>query len=169
MFMGDKAKLTALIALLCPLIIYCAAAFLNLKRRKALQYLFLLLYCFVIAYFTLLCRGAEAVRTAKLRPFWSYAYYSDPQYRWQIYMNVFLFIPFGFLLPLAAQRNIWQTALIGLGFSALIEAVQYLFGLGLCEFDDVFHNTLGTALGYGYWKLVSCLNGRLFMDRKGEP
>lgn len=32
--------------------------------------------------------------------------------------------------------------------SALIEATQYMFALGECEFDDVISNTLGAMIGY---------------------
>ncbi len=70
-------------------------------------------------------------------------------------MNVFLFLPFGFLLGFAAGRNFLQSLLIGFLFSVCIEAAQYYFALGMCELDDVFHNSLGTALGYSYWKALS--------------
>lgn len=66
-------------------------------------------------------------------------------------MNVFLFIPLGFFFPYAMKHSIWETVLIGVIVSIAIEALQYIFCLGLCEFDDVFHNTLGTALGYCYY------------------
>ena len=33
------------------------------------------------------------------------------------------------------------------GFSMKIELVQFVFGLGLCETDDVIFNTLGAAFG----------------------
>lgn len=75
-------------------------------------------------------------------------------------MNVFLFMPFGFLLPFTLKRGFFQTLLLGMVFSACIEAIQYFFSLGFCEFDDVFHNTLGTALGYGQWKLLSWFEAR---------
>lgn len=33
-------------------------------------------------------------------------------------------------------------------FSLSIELIQYWFGLGVCEMDDVLHNTLGVLAGY---------------------
>lgn len=36
----------------------------------------------------------------------------------------------------------------------MIEFFQYYFCLGMSEFDDVFHNTLGTVIGYIYWKFL---------------
>ena len=36
---------------------------------------------------------------------------------------------------------------IPLAFSVLIEITQYITGLGIAEFDDVFGNTLGGCIG----------------------
>ena len=33
------------------------------------------------------------------------------------------------------------------GLSALIEKLQLVSRRGLCEFDDIFHNILGAAIG----------------------
>lgn len=69
------------------------------------------------------------------------------------FMNVVLFYPAG-LLGLEALPKDWykllKVALITALFflvSACIEYVQYRFGLGLAEMDDVIHNTLGALLG----------------------
>lgn len=75
-------------------------------------------------------------------------------------MNVFLFLPFGFLLAFVAKRNFLQSLLIGFAFSVCIEALQYVFSFGMCEIDDVFHNSLGTSLGYGYWKALRWLEAK---------
>ncbi|WP_288535663.1 VanZ family protein [uncultured Ruminococcus sp.] len=40
-------------------------------------------------------------------------------------------------------------------FSAAIEITQYFTGRGLCEFDDVFNNTLGACIGFIIWKKLS--------------
>ena len=39
--------------------------------------------------------------------------------------------------------------MVGFVFSSVIELSQLVLKRGLCEFDDVFHNTLGCAVGYG--------------------
>ena len=39
--------------------------------------------------------------------------------------------------------------MVGFIFSSVIELSQLLLKRGLCEFDDVFHNTLGCVIGYG--------------------
>lgn len=69
------------------------------------------------------------------------------------FMNVVLFYPAGLLgwelLP-GSWKKTKRLLLTAAGFalvSAGIEFIQYRFGLGLVEADDVLHNTLGAALG----------------------
>lgn len=66
-------------------------------------------------------------------------------------LNVFLFLPLGifmpFSLPERTKNKVRITILFGMMLSVGIETMQYLFGMGLCETDDVIHNTLGAALG----------------------
>ena len=148
------------IALMSPVYVYIvAAAIRNRRVRAAFLYALLVVYVLGVLHFTLTGRNM-GMRQVNLTPFWTYAHFSDPQYRWEVYMNVFLFVPFGFLLAFAARRSFRQALLIGLIFSVCIEAIQYLFGMGFCETDDVFHNTLGTALGYGYCKALEWLKRR---------
>lgn len=66
-------------------------------------------------------------------------------------LNVLLFIPFGFLVPLASShlRRWWKTVLAGFAFSLMIEIIQLVIRLGWFDTSDLFHNTVG-ALG-GYW------------------
>ena len=65
-------------------------------------------------------------------------------------MNIALGIPVGFLLSfIFTHRSWWKAALVGFLFSSVIELSQLLLKRGLCEFDDVFHNTLGCVIGYG--------------------
>ena len=89
-------------------------------------------------------------------PFWSYA---DLLREWseplaiQIVYNVLVFIPWGILLPeiVSAKRKLRFVVLSAVGISLVIEVTQLVFKLGLFEFDDVFHNTLGAVIGYGLW------------------
>ena len=69
------------------------------------------------------------------------------------FMNVLLFYPAGLLigsgLPQRWMR--WQRVLLimllGIVISGCIEYCQYRYCLGICEVDDVIHNTLGATLG----------------------
>ena len=65
-------------------------------------------------------------------------------------LNIALFIPLGFLLPLLAKPfRKWYAALgAGFGVSLLIELSQFFTGRGMCDVDDLFTNTLGAMLGW---------------------
>ena len=52
----------------------------------------------------------------------------------------------------------------GIGFSVLIEIMQYLFVLGQPDADDVIFNTLGLLVGY----LLYRLHDRYIMKNKGK-
>ena len=75
----------------------------------------------------------------------------------QIFLNVLLFVPFGFLLPMISKhfRNPILTVVTGCIFSCFIEITQYITGRGLTEVDDVITNTIGAAVGVMLYKLVS--------------
>lgn len=62
--------------------------------------------------------------------------------------NILLFIPFGMTLPFWVRRHpVRTTVYVAAGGALIIELSQYVFGLGLCETDDVIFNTLGAAFG----------------------
>ncbi|WP_394798617.1 VanZ family protein [Parabacteroides distasonis] len=53
-------------------------------------------------------------------------------------------VPVVFLLSFVfIHRSWWKVALVGFVFSSVIELSQLVFKRGFCDFDDVFHNTLG--------------------------
>ncbi len=64
-------------------------------------------------------------------------------------MNVLLFLPFGFLLPVIWERfrDLLPTALAGFLLSLTIELSQ-LFTFRLTDVNDLIGNTLGAVLGY---------------------
>lgn len=64
-------------------------------------------------------------------------------------LNVLLFVPLGFLLPVLWKRfrPVWLTTLFGLGFSLSIELLQ-LFTLRATDVNDLMTNTAGTILGW---------------------
>lgn len=47
------------------------------------------------------------------------------------------------------------TILFGCLVSVAIEVLQFFTQRGLCELDDVIHNTLGVVIGYGVYKVIS--------------
>lgn len=71
-------------------------------------------------------------------------------------LNVILFIPLGFFLPLLYEKynKINRIGLTGFLFSISIEIVQ-MFGMGSTDINDLITNTVGTCLGYCIYKLLA--------------
>ena len=66
--------------------------------------------------------------------------------------NLALLMPFGFMLPMFRDVNWKKVLLMSFCFSVGIELTQFITGLGLMEFDDVFNNTVGGLIGYMIYK-----------------
>lgn len=65
-------------------------------------------------------------------------------------LNLCLFIPYGFLLPLIFPKKKWNTKrilLLGLITTILIEFIQIFIGRNF-EIDDILMNSAGTVTGY---------------------
>ena len=64
-------------------------------------------------------------------------------------LNVLLFIPFGFFLPILWERfrNIKTVALMGLITTGFIEVSQ-IFSFRTTDINDIITNTAGTIIGY---------------------
>ncbi len=73
-------------------------------------------------------------------------------------LNIIMFMPLGFLLPLIWERfrNPIRVFLTGVGFSLAIEICQ-LFNHRATDIDDLVMNSLGAVLGYFIWIFVSNL------------
>ena len=71
-------------------------------------------------------------------------------------LNVVMFMPFGFLLPLLWKeyQSLVRTAIIGFCFSCGIEFCQ-LFNRRVSDVDDLLMNTLGAILGWLIWIVFS--------------
>ncbi|MGN0683556.1 MAG: VanZ family protein, partial [Oscillospiraceae bacterium] len=72
-------------------------------------------------------------------------------------LNVFMFVPFGFMLPILWKRaNLLRVVLIGFLSSLFIEFVQG-FMYRDSTIDDIVCNTLGALLGYILYLLIKRL------------
>ena len=71
-------------------------------------------------------------------------------------LNVVMFMPLGFLLPLLWKefQSLVRTAIIGFCFSCGIEFCQ-LFNRRVSDVDDLLMNTLGAILGWLLWIVFS--------------
>lgn len=74
-------------------------------------------------------------------------------------LNIFLFIPLGFLCPLISRtfERAGNTFFIGLGLSAMIEIGQLFTLYRATDINDLIANTLGTLIGYLCFRLAAKL------------
>lgn len=119
-------------------------------------------YMALLLALAVLTRKVNPVQTFDFTPFWSYRAVlqsGNDALLTQNIANVIAFVPIGLLLGCAFRQMKWRKALlIGGGFSLLIEVLQFVFKRGFAEFDDVFHNVLGCAIGFGvYWGITSLI------------
>lgn len=116
-----------------------------------------IVYVIVLLCATLARSGYE--RVVKLQPFSSYiaAWNHTSASEWRnLFINILLFIPLGFLLPLLSDKwkKCWKTYICGAIIALFIECLQFVFYRGIVEFDDFLNNTLGTAIGYGFNQIL---------------
>ena len=81
--------------------------------------------------------------------FWSYKVWEVQKE--QIIANILIFIPLGVLAGCLWK---WMGIIAGIVLSVAIELLQLTSQRGLCEFDDILHNTLGTFIGVSIYMLA---------------
>ena len=71
-----------------------------------------------------------------------------------LFGNVIMFIPLGFLLPLTFRRlaGLWKVLLTATLLVTAVELLQLFTLVGSCDIDDLILNLIGTVLGYGLFK-----------------
>lgn len=75
--------------------------------------------------------------------------------------NIVWFMPFGMYLQYTKKfKNILIVTLCGMLFSFCIETMQYVFGTGVTELDDLILNTFGAFLGAVSVKLFQKFRNR---------
>lgn len=173
-------RLTLAAGLLCVLGV--AAAYFLYRRKpgndaafpwgKAVTLVALAGYLAFLLYVTLLREVGGGPGQVNLHLFlaWREAWNGFTLKLWlNVLLNIALFLPFGFLLPLLARPfQKWYLALgTGFGMSLAIETAQYLLGCGMFDVDDLFTNTLGTALGFSFAMLLLRLFPGRGKDRRG--
>lgn len=116
-------------------------------------------YCAVVLGLTNFSRVLGATKSVNLILFFAYfdAFATGSLRAWQlIVFNVLMFLPMGFLVPFISRRlDSLKAALIcGLTFSLLVETLQLINSAGIFELDDLFHNTLGSGIGYAIYAWI---------------
>lgn len=120
---------------------------------RIILWLIFLGYAVVVVYATMLRWSGFFRREWNLHLFraWREAWNDFSVKNWaNVLLNVAMFGPLGFLLPLLG-KNFWKwywTVPAGFGSSLAIELFQLALGRGICDVDDLFCNTLGAVIGY---------------------
>lgn len=135
----------------------------NLKLKYLAEWLFCIYGCAVLSATGLLNLSLSNIRFTGLR--YSIIPIVDGVFKPMV-LNFILFVPFGFLLPLALYAKkgrgksstihgwTWYNALFtGLAASAVIEIIQLFVGR-FAEIDDVIMNGLGALGGYALFACV---------------
>ena len=120
--------------------------------RKTFLWLIFLGYLVIVLYATIL-RNAGGFREWNLHLFraWREAWNNFSTKNWaNVLLNIAMFVPLGFLLPLMGKpfRKWYMAIPAGIGTSLLIELAQLTMKRGICDVDDLFCNALGAAMGY---------------------
>ena len=115
---------------------------------------FCILFCYIVIVIgaTIFIR-AGVYEHANLHLFSSYIEawnnYSKSYWR-NIILNILMFVPFGFLLPLFSEKfkKCYITLSLGFLFTLGIETTQYITKRGIFEVDDIMNNFIGALIGY---------------------
>ena len=139
------------------------------KTWKKISVSLLITYCFLIFATTVLARTSRENVSYNLTPFRLFQtgeWWTKQDLMLQIKANVLMFVPIGFLFMLTGKgRKGWLekalytivSIIVGIFFSVLIEYMQYKLKRGLCEADDVIHNTIGTVIGIVLYWAINCI------------
>ena len=97
-------------------------------------------------------------RNLNLKPFTTikpYLKHFDQTYAsTNILANLLLFVPVGFLIPIAypERKKFFKTMSLCLITTVVIEIFQYITCLGFCDIDDILLNMLGSVIGFIAYK-----------------
>jgi glycopeptide antibiotics resistance protein len=74
----------------------------------------------------------------------------------EIILNIIIFIPFGLYLSMIKLNWLfWKKIILIAGASLLFELLQFLFAIGGTDITDLMSNTLGGAVGIGFYVVFS--------------
>lgn len=123
----------------------CVVCLLMIVLPKSLNVVLTIVYVAFILYETLMFRESGDARTNFVLFSYAGKFLKEQSVRVGVINNIWLFIPLGTGLYRWFQKK-W-VLLIPFVVSVAIETTQYITGLGIAEFDDVFGNTMGGWIG----------------------
>lgn len=149
----------------------------RMSKVQSIVVVFLTAYIFLVFASTVFSRTSISEYSYELIPFWSYwKIWKGSKYLfWEDVFNVIMLLPVGILVPVVikdcgkGKRScvFRRVLLIGFLTSLTIELLQLLLKRGLFEFDDMFHNTIGAAIGYWIYRKCYVIAIQHF-DKRGK-
>lgn len=114
----------------------------------------LLMYMFIMLCITFLSRESGSRNGIDMKLFSTWGI--NTRNNAYVIENILLFIPYGFLLPVAVKsyRNVISCLFVGVVTSMAIECMQLITARGYFQIDDILTNTLGTVMGYLVFRIV---------------
>ena len=130
----------------CMVVVFgCVVCLLMIVLPKSLSVVLTIVYVTFILYETLMFRESGNARMNFVLFSYAGKFLKEQSVRVGVINNIWLFIPLGTGLYRWFQKK-W-VLLIPFVMSVAIETTQYITGLGIAEFDDVFGNTMGGWIG----------------------
>lgn len=123
----------------------CVICLLILLLPKKMSIFLTAAYVVFILYETLMFRETGDARTNFILFSYADRFLTEQAVRVGVINNIWLFAPLGAGLYRIIQKK-W-VLLVPFLMSVAIETTQYITGLGIAEFDDVFGNTMGGWIG----------------------
>ena len=154
----DAVTVWLIPALVCFLIGYLFCRIGKLRLRDCLALSILTFYLAFVFTLTVYARKVTPEAMMQTELFWSYKYIAngDKGMFFEVFWNVVLFMPYGFLASIVSKSKAkWHVLLSGSLLSVAIELTQLITHRGLFEFDDIIHNTLGTLIGIALFYLAA--------------
>ncbi|WP_300672866.1 VanZ family protein [Soonwooa sp.] len=127
-----------------------------LKFLKTSFRILIIPYSILLLYFMFLGFGREvmSINIVRLKPLASTIRFVEntlfiKDILINIFGNLFMFLPFGFMAWIFPKYYDYRTLLIGFVFVLVIlEALQYFTRLGVFDIDDILLNSIGMSLGF---------------------
>ena len=130
------------IAIVLAISITLTAITLFLPRKACIA--LLIAYVIFILYLTLLSRGpAKRLVNMDIMVTIRKIFGSNDLSRTEVLCNILMFMPLGAMLGKVKPGWFWMITVL----SILIEAIQYIGKLGMCDIGDVVTNTIGGFVG----------------------
>ena len=130
----------------CMVVVFgCVVCLLMIVLPKSLSVVLTIVYVAFILYETLMFRESGDARMNFVLFSYAGKFLKEQSVRVGVINNIWLFIPLGTGLYRWFQKK-WAL-LVPFVMSVAIETTQYITGLGIAEFDDVFGNTMGGWIG----------------------